>query len=106
MSIKPSFMEKTITFNISLKEFKNLIRETIQETNAGFGINETNVEERMNQREAAEYLGISQVTLISWKKKGLVTCEQLPSSSKIWYYKSQLKLVLQRNPKLLQPSRK
>ncbi|HRJ31364.1 MAG TPA: hypothetical protein PLV21_02300 [Cyclobacteriaceae bacterium] len=63
-------------------------------------------EERLNQKEAAEYLGITQGTLIRWKYKGLVPVEQLPGSNKVTYYKSQLKAVIQRNPKLLQPTRK
>lgn len=61
--------------------------------------------ERLNQKQAAEYLGITQSTLIRWKKNGLVPCEQLPGSTKVAYFKSQLKAVLQRNPNLLQPPR-
>lgn len=60
----------------------------------------------MNQKQAAEFLGISQSTLITWKKRGLVPYEQLEGSSKIRFYKSQLKLVLIKNPGLLQPARK
>lgn len=60
----------------------------------------------MNQKEAAEFLGITQSTLITWKKRGLVPYEQLQGSSKIRFYRSQLKLVLIQNPRLLQPARK
>lgn len=60
----------------------------------------------MNQKQAAAFLGISQSTLISWKRKNLVPYEQLPGSSKVRYYKSQLKLVCQQNPDLLQAARK
>jgi hypothetical protein len=60
----------------------------------------------MNQKEAAEFLGITQSTLITWKKRGLVPYEQLEGSSKIRFYKSQLKLVLLKNRDLLQPARK
>lgn len=60
----------------------------------------------MNQKQAADFLGISQSTLITWKKRGLVPYEQLEGSSKIRFYKSQLKLVLTKNPGLLQPARK
>ena len=62
--------------------------------------------DRLNQKQAAEYLGVTQATLIRWKKKGRVPCQQLPGSTKVTYYKSQLKAVLQRNPELLQPPRK
>ena len=63
-------------------------------------------EEVMNQKQAALFLGVSQSTLISWKKKGLVSYQQLRGSSKVRYYKSQLMLVLQQNPELLQAARK
>lgn len=63
-------------------------------------------EERLNQKQAAVYLGITQSTLIRWKKNGLVPCEQLPGSTKVTYYKSQLKTIIQRNPGLLQAPRK
>lgn len=63
-------------------------------------------QERLNQKQAAEYLGITQATLIRWKKLGKVPCQQLPGSSKVTYYKSQLKTALQRNAQLLQPTRK
>jgi hypothetical protein len=63
-------------------------------------------EEVMNQKQAAAFLGISQSTLISWKKRGLVSYQQLRGSSKVRYYKSQLLLVLQQNPELLQAARK
>jgi hypothetical protein len=62
--------------------------------------------ERLNQKQAAAFLGITQATLIRWKKLGKVPCQQLPGSSKVTYYKSQLKAALQRNPNLLQPPRK
>ncbi|NOS93000.1 MAG: hypothetical protein HOP30_13835 [Cyclobacteriaceae bacterium] len=54
--------------------------------------------ERLNQKQAAEYLGITEATLIRWKKQGRVPCEQLPGSSKVTYFKSQLKAAMQRNP--------
>jgi hypothetical protein len=62
--------------------------------------------ERLNQKQAAVFLGITQATLIRWKKQGKVPCQQLPGSSKITYYKSQLKVALQRNPGLLQAAGK
>jgi len=66
----------------------------------------TEEDERLNQKQAAKYLGITQSTLIRWKKNGLVPCEQLPGSTKVTYYKSQLKTIIQRNPGLLQAPRK
>jgi hypothetical protein len=62
--------------------------------------------DRLNQKQAAEYLGITQSTLIRWKKDGRVPCEQLPGSTKVTYFKSQLKKTMQRNPDILQIARK
>lgn len=67
--------------------------------------NSSNIEprndERLNQKQAAKYLGITQATLIRWKKLGRVPCEQLPGSTKVTYFKSQLRAAMQRNPQLL-----
>lgn len=63
-------------------------------------------DERLNQKQAAEFLGITQATLIRWKKQGKVPYQQLPGSSKVTYFKSQLRATLQRNAQLLQPIRK
>lgn len=63
-------------------------------------------DDRLNQKQAAEYLGITQSTLIRWKKNGRVPCEQLTGSTKVTYFKSQLKLALQRNPDILQSPEK
>lgn len=70
------------------------------------GAREPENDERLNQKQAAEFLGITQATLIRWKKKGKVPYQQLPGSSKVTYYKSQLRAALQRNVQLLQPNKK
>ncbi len=61
--------------------------------------------DRLNQKQAAAWLGITQSTVIRWKKHGLVPYEQVKGSTKIFYYKSQLKYVIQKSPKLLQAAR-
>jgi hypothetical protein len=58
-------------------------------------------DERLNQKQAAEYLGVTEATLIRWKKQGRVPCEQLPVSSKITYFKLQLRAAMQRNPNIV-----
>lgn len=65
------------------------------------GVKEPNGDERLNQKQAAKFLGITQATLIRWKKLGKVPYQQLQGSSKVTYYKSQLRLALQRNPEIL-----
>ena len=63
-------------------------------------------EGKLNQTEAAEFLEITEATLIAWKKKKLVPYEQLIGTRKVVFYKSQLKSVRRQNPTLFQPSRK
>ncbi|MFZ6010351.1 MAG: helix-turn-helix transcriptional regulator [Bacteroidota bacterium] len=95
-----------ILTSITKNELEEIITSSIKKLVA---INPTveDLQDRvMNQKEAAEFLGISQSTLIAWKKRGLVPYEQLEGSSKIKFYKSQLKLVLMKNPGLLQAARK
>ena len=92
---------------LSKKDLEKMFKDFLDEIrNSKVTISENIEDERMNQKEAAEYLGVSQATIIRWKKNGLIPCDQLRGSSKVTYYKSQLKAVVQRNPKLLQPPRK
>ena len=92
---------------LSKKELEKIFKDFLDEIRNSKVIPSENIEgERMNQKEAAEYLGVSQATIIRWKKNGLVPYDQLPGSSKVTYHKSQLRAVVQRNPKLLQLPRK
>lgn len=90
---------------------KSELEEIIESKLRRLGLGNINVspivlEDRVNQKEAARILGISESTLISWKRKKLVPYEQLPGSSKVRYYLSQLRQVCQHNPELLQAARK
>ncbi len=85
----------------SKDDLEKMLRSIVSEVTRLPGTANSVKDERLNQKQAAEYLGITQSTLIRWKKNGLVPCEQLPGSSKVTYFKSQLKAVLQRNSNLL-----
>lgn len=80
------------------KMLKGIISELTWQNSSN---SEPRNDERLNQKQAAKYLGITQATLIRWKKLGRVPCEQLPGSTKVTYFKSQLKAAMQRNPQLL-----
>ena len=97
-------MEKSVTISMSVTEFKDLIRESIAER-ASLKFDFQNSDEEMNQKEASKFLGISQTTIIKWKKDGKIPFEQVPGSSKVRFYKSQLKKAIQQNPHLLQAAR-
>lgn len=82
-------MQKTVQLNFSLNEFKELVKDTLKELLA----NQTESfkqDEKLSQQQACTFLGISQTTIIDWKKKGLVPFHQLPGTRTIYYFKSEL----------------
>lgn len=92
---------------LSKKEVEKMFRDFLDEIKGSIIVPGEQVQtERMNQREAAKFLEVTEATLIRWKKRGLVPYEQLPGSTKVTFYKSQLKATIQRNTKLLQAPRK
>ncbi|MBS1507011.1 MAG: helix-turn-helix domain-containing protein [Bacteroidetes bacterium] len=95
-----------ILTSMTKSELEEIITSTFRKLVSSNPVVEGSQDKIMNQKEAAEFLGVSQSTLITWKKRGLVPYEQLQGSSKIRFYKSQLKLVLLKNSDLLQPARK
>ena len=52
------------------------------------------VEQPITQREASEFLGKSEQTLISWRKRGIITAYRL--SGRIYYKPSELLLAMQK----------
>ncbi|MCR9252079.1 MAG: hypothetical protein NXI20_16760 [bacterium] len=97
-------MQQSIIINVTVEELKGIIYDCINDQEF---IQQGLADEKpMNQREAAEWLGVSEPTIIRYKKEGLVPFEQLPGSSKVKFYKSELKKAISHNRHLLQPSRK
>ncbi len=68
--------------------------------------NTQEIDERLDQKSAARFIGISEQTLIRWRRNKMVPFEAIPGSSKIFFYKSQLKAVLRKNHSLLANSKK
>lgn len=56
-------------------------------------------EDRLTQKEAADFLGISVTSIISWKKQGRVPYFQIGRS--IFYSKSELLAIARKNPELV-----
>ncbi len=61
-------------------------------------------EDRLTQKEAASFLGISITSLIAWKKGGKVPYYQIGRS--IFFSKSELLKIARKNPSLVKPSRR
>lgn len=81
-------MNQNIIYSISPNEFKNLIRDAVKEL---VPVAQPEGKEKLNQKQAAKYLGVSQPTIISWKKKELIPYHQIPNTRKIYYLRSELK---------------
>lgn len=61
---------------------------------------------RMNQKEAAKFIGRSETTMVKYKKAGLLPFHEVPGTSLIIYYKTELVDFMRRTPELHKPSRK
>lgn len=98
-------MEKVIYTTLNEAELERVFSNVIRKSQLlSISIDESEDEE-LNQKEAARFLGISQTTIIKWKKAGKIPYDQVPGSSKIRFYKSQLRKAVRRNPHLLQAAR-
>lgn len=61
-------------------------------------------DDRLSQKEAANFLKISVTSIISWKKKGIIPYYSI--GNRIFYSKSELLIVARKNRHLVTPSRK
>ena len=100
-------MEQFVLTSLRLKDFKQLIKDCIVETSLIQPQQEKEIpNDKLTQKEAASRLGISEATLIDWKKKGLIPYHQLPNTRRVFFLKSELKLVTSQNPQLLKAARR
>ncbi len=93
------------TLDEAKKELKEMLIDALKEIGSSPEKN-FEKEEPMNLKTTANWLGIAQSTLISYKRKKIVPYYQLPNSNKVRFYKSELVKVFQQNPELLQAARK
>lgn len=95
-----------ILTSITKSELEELIAGCFKKLGVGYSLPEASKEDEMNLKSCAAWLGVSQSTLISYKKRKLLPYQQLEGSSRVRFYKSEILKVLQKNPDLLQPARK
>lgn len=91
----------------SKKDLEKVVEVVIERLRKTEFIQQTPInpdEDRLSQKEAAAFLGISVTSLISWKKKGKVPYYQIGRS--IFFSKSELLKLAQKNPGLVQSSRR
>jgi Helix-turn-helix domain len=82
----------TILENVSVDELKVLISDSVRTEFSKLTPTapETNnsIEQPISQPEAIKFLGKSRQTLISWRKKGVITAHLL--GGRVYYLKSEL----------------
>jgi hypothetical protein len=82
---------------IPLDQLEKILERLIQKnTTQKESHSNSDASDELNQKLAAKFLDVSQSTLIRWKRMGKVPFEQLPGSSKVTYYKSQLRTARQK----------
>lgn len=88
-------MSAQIFSSIPLGDFKQLIKEAVKEELSEI-VDQQKYEPLIKATDACEILGISKVTLLDWRKKGLIPFHKL--NSRIYYKKSELLAALEQAP--------
>ena|SRR5688572_4786535 len=99
-------MSNPILYGFTKKDLELTVELVINRLRKTEIINDTPInpeEDRLTQREAAKFLGISVTSLISWKKQGKVPYYQIGRS--IFFSKAELLKLARRNPSLVKPTR-
>ena len=93
--------------NMPADELINIIKKIITEYSPVQNIiTSNNIDDKMNQKEAAKFLGLCESTMVKYKKIGILPYHQVPGSALIVYYKSELIEFMRRSPEYHKPSRK
>ena len=96
----------TLLYTHNKHDLENIIKHVVNEVRKTELLSSKSItpeEDKLTQKEAAAFLGISVVSLISWKKKNLIPFYQIGRS--IFYSKSELLQTARKNPKLVKSTR-
>lgn len=99
-------MGNVLFYTHSKDDLKRVVRMVVDEIKKN-EIIETNLaptDDRLTQKEAASFLGISVTSIIDWKKKGKIPYYQIGKS--IFFSKSELLKIARKNQDIVKPSRK
>lgn len=104
-------MQNFLLVPLLLADFKRLIKECFKECfqehlNANLLTPQQDLEQRLSQKETAEFLCVSEATIIEWKKKKLIPFHQLPGTSRVFFIKSELLDATRQNSNFIKPSKK
>lgn len=88
-------MQEQSFFSIPIEELRNLIKQAIKEEVTGL-VDQQQYEPLIKTEEACKLLGVTKVTLLDWRKKGLVPFLKL--NSRVYYKRSELLAALENAP--------
>ncbi|GGW43898.1 helix-turn-helix domain-containing protein [Arenibacter certesii] len=100
-------MGNVLFYTHNKEDLKRIVKMVVEEIRKTEHINDSEInikEDRLSQREAAAFLGISITSIISWKKQGKVPYYQIGRS--IFFSKSELLKIARRNRETLISKRK
>lgn len=99
-------MSNVLFYTHKKEDLKRVVRMVLDEMLKTETISNSRInpeEDRLTQKEAAKFLGVSITTIISWKKSGKVPYYSVGRS--IFYSKQELLNIARKNPQLLRASR-
>lgn len=98
-------MPNPILYGFSKTDLEHVVKRVVLEIRKTETMEESvnSEDDRLTQKQAAKFLGISVTSLISWKKKGKVPYYQIGRS--IFFSKSELLKLARQNPNLIKPTR-
>lgn len=100
-------MGNVLFYTHNKEDLKRIVKMVVEEIRKTEHINDSEInikEDRLSQREAAAFLGISITSIISWKKQGKVPYYQIGRA--IFFSKSELLKIARRNRETLISKRK
>jgi len=100
-------MSNVLFYTHNKEDLVNAVKMVINEIRKTGIIQDSSIDpdqDRLTQKEAATFLGISITSLIAWKKNGKVPYYQIGRSP--FYSKMELLKIARKNPSLLKYSKK
>jgi len=100
-------MSKVLFYTHTKEDLQRAVKMVIDEMIKTRTITNTPInpeEDRLTQKQTCQFLGISEPTIVSWKKKGIIPYYQIEDT--IFYSKAELLELARKNPQLVKSSRR
>jgi|SRR5690606_33260260 len=100
-------MSQVLFYTHNKEDLRRTVRMIIDEIRKTDTISDSPInseEDRLTQKEAARFLGVSVTTIISWKKSGKVPYYSVGRS--VFYSKQELLEIARKNPQLVRANKR